>query len=90
MGNVKPPTYPLDEIDDCACDVTPDDPSGGFDGCCCNAPSVVVYTVPIGDMDYSKLKGKPAIEGVELVRDHEVSEFGFGIVTDSQIDSLFG
>ena len=95
MGNVKLPTYPIEDDacgQECACEEhIVDAPSNeGSCGCCCDAPSVIVFTAPIDEFDYAKIINKPSIEDVELVGNREMSEFGLGIATNEQIESLFG
>jgi len=40
-------------------------------------------------IDYETLRNKPSIEGVELVGDKELTEFGMSIVSNVKILDLF-
>lgn len=44
--------------------------------------------VPLVD-DYEALRNKPRIEEVELVGNHDLPDFGMGIVTNQQIIEIF-
>lgn len=43
----------------------------------------------IGNNNYINLENKPSIEGVELIDDRKLSEFGILLAENSDIDSLF-
>ena len=67
-------------------------PAYGGGGCCnsVGVPVARVVSAPISVVDYSYVVNKPSIEGVELVGNRTFDEFGYNLVTDEQIDDLFG
>ena len=64
-------------------------------GCCgsVNVPVARVVQAPVKVIDYTSVINKPSIEGVELVGDRTMEDFGYdfehNVVTEEQIDELF-
>jgi len=63
-----------------------------YGGGCCGSVGVPVARVvaaPTTAIDYVKILNKPTIEGVELVGDRKIEEFGCDVATEEDIDALF-
>ena len=53
-------------------------------------PVARVMTAPTNTIDYLKVLNKPRIEDVELVGNRMLAEFGIGVITNADVDNIFG